>query len=192
MIETMRKSVLFLFSVLAVLLLHTAAYAQTPVVPDGYELVDSVIYVPTAQLDSALVGFNVFSEVTVHQSQSIADAMKGQLERNAGRPIAGYRVRIFFDNSQSSRTASEAVLKAFNASHPGCAAYRSYVNPYFKVTVGDFRSRTEAMQMLRILKPEYPSAFIVKENINYPVVDAGHSYVTDTVKVLRRIEYFNN
>lgn len=182
------NTIFALFCLLA--LCHTAHAQDRSRLPEGYELVDSLVYVPAALLDSALVGTDLFSEVTVHQSQNIRDAFEGHLKRNCSRAIQGYRVRIFFDNSQNSRTASQAVLNSFIASHPGHAAYRSYVNPYFKVTVGDFRSRTEAMQMLSEIKGEYPSAFIVKENINYPVIDSRHSYVQDTVKVLRKIDYF--
>ena len=94
-------------------------------------------------------------------------------------------MRIFFDNSQSARTESEATLKAFEAGHHDISAYRSYVNPYFKVTVGDFRTKSEAMQLLQKIKWEFPAAFIVKENINYPVVDKNNAVRTDTVKVLR-------
>ena len=35
------------------------------------------------------------------------------------------------------------------------------------------------------IKWEFPAAFIVKENINYPVVDKNNAVRTDTVKVLR-------
>lgn len=159
-----------------------------------YEYVDSVVYVPTASLDSSLVGRDALADLTVHQSKDIADAFRSHVSRNQARVVSGYRVRIFFDNSQSSRSVSEATLSAFRSRYPGYAAYRSYVNPYFKVTVGDFRTRSEAMQLLQLIKPSYPSAFIVKENINYPVVDREHAYVVDTVKVLRKVsapDYFN-
>ena len=66
-------------------------------------------------------------------------------------------------------------------------AYRSYANPYFKVTVGDFRTKSEAMALLERIKYEFPSAFVVKENISYPIVDVNNAYVIDTVKVLRPV-----
>ena len=166
--------------------------AQTA--PEGYEYADSVVYIPTASLDSSLVGRNIFNDVTVHQSKAVEEAMTGHLGRNRSRVISGYRVRIFFDNSQNSRSGSETVLNSFRSRYPGYAAYRSYVNPYFKVTVGDFRTRSEAMQLLQVIKGEYPSAFIVKENIAYPVVDKENSYVVDTVRVLRKTaaaDFFN-
>jgi len=122
-------------------------------------------------VDSTLVGksiFNLLPNVTVHQSQSIMTAMNRQIAANSSRKMSGYRVRIFNDNKQNSRGASEAAMGRFKGMFPGVAAYRTYSNPFFKVTVGDFRTKSEALKMLQQLKGSFPSAFIVKETINYP------------------------
>ena len=135
-----------------------------------------------AALDSTLVGKNIFSilpaksrgaraSVTVHQSDNILKALNNQIASNSSRKVSGYRVRIFNDNKQPSRGASEAALNRFKGMYPGIAAYRTYSNPFFKVTVGDFRTKSEAMQLLQQIKGSFPSAFIVKESaINYPPV----------------------
>jgi len=172
------------------------ASAQTIEVPAGYELVDSVVYIRAAAVDTVLSGKNIFQElplvakgdaadVKVHQSQYISVAMHQYFNDNSSRVISGYRVRIFFDNRQTSRTASEATLYSFMEKYPDVDAYRSYVNPYFKVTVGDCRTKSEAMQLLERIKDEFPTSFIVKENINYPVTDKSRPVLIDTVKVLR-------
>ena len=156
---------------------------------------DTVIYRQSALLDTLLAGHDIFSEmpsvakgdgadVKVHQSEGIASLMASHFAGNPLRAIQGYRVRIFFDNRQTARAESEATLNRFTAGHYEIPAYRSYANPYFKVTVGDFRTKSEAMQLLVRIKDEYPSAFIVKENINFPVVDKSRPVVADTVKVI--------
>ena len=168
-----------------------SASAQQVEVPEGYELVDSVIYRPVATADSTLVGKNIFNvlpdNVNVRQSQQIANSMKSHVASNGARTISGYRVRIFFDNKQSARHESENSLKKFRSMYPDVAAYRTYTNPYFKVTVGDCRTRSEAMALLKRIKRTFPSAFVVKENIEYPVVDKDNAYVVDTVQVLRSV-----
>jgi len=142
---------------------------------------DSLSYMPGAALDSTLQGKNIFdllpskekgdrAEVSVHQSQYILNALNAQIASNATRMIVGYRVRIFNDNKQDARSASEAVFNSFKSMYPGISAYRSYTNPFFKVTVGDFRTKSEAMQLLQDIKGSFPRAFIVKENIGYPAV----------------------
>lgn len=168
-----------------------SASAQHVEVPEGYELVDSVVYRPVATADSTLVGKNIFNvlpdNVNVRQSQQIANSMKSHVASNGARTISGYRVRIFFDNKQNARTESEAVLKRFNGLYPDVMAYRIYANPYFKVTVGDFRTKSEAMALLARIKGAFPSAFVVKENIEFPVVDKDNAVIADTIKVMRPV-----
>ena len=43
------------------------------------------------------------------------------------------------------------------------------------------------MQLLERVRGDYPSAFVIKETISYPPVDKEHSYIVDTVQVLRKI-----
>lgn len=153
--------------------------------PQGYELVDSVIYAPAAKMDSTLLGRDIFSMVKVRQSQDILDAFNRQVEANPSRERIGYRVRIFFDNRQSARSESESAMRRFESSYPGIPTYRSYENPYFKVTVGDFRTKSEALSLLQRIKGDFPSAFVVKGMIQFPVTEGGASVRVDTVSVLR-------
>jgi hypothetical protein len=168
-----------------------SASAQQVEAPEGYELVDSVVYRPVATADSTLVGKNIFNvlpdKVNVRQSQQIANSMKSHVASNKARTMSGYRVRIFFDNKQNARTESETVLKRFNGLYPDVMAYRIYANPYFKVTVGDFRTKSEAMALLARIKGAFPSAFVVKENIEFPVVDKDNAVFADTIKVMRPV-----
>ena len=167
--------------------------------PGGYAFKDSVVYVPVPAMDTLLAGKNIFSllpskvkgnlaDVFVHQSASIRGVMDAHFVSNSARPISGYRVRIFFDNRQSARADSQKVMDEFSEKYHGIPVYRSYVNPYFKVTAGDFRSKSEAMQLLQKIRQEFPSAFIVKEkSINYPALDKSNAVVADTIRVLYRI-----
>ncbi|HCY00222.1 MAG TPA: hypothetical protein DG754_08805, partial [Bacteroidales bacterium] len=54
---------------------------------------------------------------------------------------------------------------------PGITVYRTFQSPYYKVSVGDFRSRDEALKQLKRLSRKYPKAFIVGEWINFPSLD---------------------
>ena len=172
---------------------------QEFVIPEGFELVDSIVYRPAAAVDTLLVGRNIldimpkkdsgaFSNVNVNQTPQIDTALMQHVVSNASRTLSGYRVRIFFDNKQTARVASEETLKRFESMYHDVVAYRTYANPYFKVTVGDFRTKSEAMALLERIRYEFPSAFVVKENISFPVVDTENAFVVDTVKVLRPIQ----
>lgn len=133
-------------------------------------ITDSTCSFHAPVLDSSLVGTDIFSTVTVNQPESVRRAFEQYVAGNSERKITGYRVRIFFDNSQSARTRSETVAKEFAAEHPSVKVYRSHISPYFKVTVGDFRSRVEAMAFARSIGDKYTSVFLVKEPIQYPEI----------------------
>ena len=191
-----RTETLILFLAALVLSGLNELSAQEIVVPEGYELVDSIVYRPASAVDTSLVGKDIFklmpkkskggaADVEIFQSDSLMNAMQKHLAANSGRTLSGYRVRIFFDNRQSARVASEETLKRFENLYHDVVAYRTYANPYFKVTVGDFRTKSEAMALLERIRYEFPSAFVVKENISFPVVDRENAYVIDTLKVLR-------
>lgn len=172
-------------------------------VPEGYVLVDSLVYRHVSGVDTLLAGKDVFhimplkarggnADVEIYQSQEVANSLRQQIRSNSSRTMNGYRVRIFFDNRQTARAESEETLKRFEARYHGLKAYRTYANPYFKVTVGDFRTKSEAMALLTAIKNEFPSAFVVKESIEFPVVDSDNAYFVDTVKVLKPVnEVFN-
>lgn len=185
-------------SFVAAVLFSANVSAQELVAPQGYYYADSLVYVANVSVDSTLVGKDIFHDmpsealgdaatVSVGQSELIEQSMRKHVESNPGRALSGYRVRIFFDNKQTARTESENTVSKFRDIYGDIAVYRTYTNPYFKVTVGDCRTRSEAMHLLSRIKHNFPSAFVVKENIECPLVDDQAAYRIDTVKVLRPI-----
>ena len=79
--------------------------------------------------------------------------------------VYGYRVRIFFDNSQNARQKASATLAQFNNMFTGVPAYMSYENPYFKVTVGDCATIEEAIILKGRVEGSFDRAFISREEI---------------------------
>ena len=57
----------------------------------------------------------------------------------------------------------------FSEIHPGIPVYRVYENPYFKVTVGDFRTKSDAIRFMNGIG-EHIWAFITRETIAYPLL----------------------
>lgn len=139
---------------------------------------DDLTAVRESSLDSTLYGKNIFTvisqsrsgqgKVTIDQPSSLVSAMASHKTSNASKQMNGYRVRIFFDNSRNARTVSEQVAASFSAIYPSVSVYREYENPYFKVTVGNFRTKADATRFLNNIKGQFPSGFIVRERITYP------------------------
>lgn len=177
-------------SILAFCVLCFCAKAQSTA-PQGYEWADSLVYTPMSAIDESLQGRNIFTampeNVNIYQNSAVRDSLVAYIQKNNNRNVNGYRIRIFFDNKQNSRGASEAEAARFRSLYPGYSVYRSFANPFFKVTIGDFRTKSEANVALRVIVNDFPTAFVVKEKFRFPALDPK-SYTVDTVKVLRKIE----
>ena len=126
------------------------------------------------QLDSTLLGRDIFSalpeQVVVRQSPAVREALRKQVSGNAGKTINGFRIRLFFASSRTAREESASVIRRFNDRYPHIQAYRTYASPNFKVTAGNFRTRLEAERFLRMIKGDFPDAFIVRERFKYATV----------------------
>ncbi len=126
-----------------------------------------------APLDSALLGKNIFSILgpgaKVHQSAEVRQAMAQYVEKNAGKSVSGYRIRVFYDNSPQARTRSETIEQNLLEQYPGYKVYRSFESPNYKVLIGNFRSKDEALRLFNMLRKSYPTAYIIKDSIEYPL-----------------------
>jgi hypothetical protein len=126
----------------------------------------------SAQVDSTLMGRSILSVlgpgVTVNQSRTMRSALDSYVSNNAAKKLSGFRIRVFFDNGQSARTRSESIARSISNGFPGIGVYRTFESPNFKVCVGDFRTKDEALKVYHALKATYPTAIILKETINYP------------------------
>lgn len=125
-----------------------------------------------SQVDSTLMGRSILSVmgsgVTVNQSRTMRSALDSYISNNAAKKLTGYRIRVYFDNGQSARMRSESIARSVSNAFPGIGVYRTFESPNFKVTVGDFRTKDEALKVYHSLKATYPTAIILRETINYP------------------------
>jgi hypothetical protein len=110
------------------------------------------------------------SHIILRQSTAIKELLHNYIARNHYKKLQGFRVRIFFDNSQSARQRALDAEANFKTQYPDMPTYYTYQNLYFKVAVGDFRTKSDAMRFLHTIAGQYPGAFIIKESINYPAL----------------------
>ena len=112
--------------------------------------------------------FDQLSEnVSVRQSRTLREAMGAHIERNARRTASGlagqtFRIRIYFDSGQNARSGSEAAAARFRSLHPGVPVSRTFTDPFFKVTVGNYATKADAAAALKAIQQEFPTAFIVR------------------------------
>ena len=116
-----------------------------------------------AALD-ALLGYNT---PDTEAQERITDGEN----RQQGNTRAGYRIQVFDDNNPRSaaaeaKTRERQMLAAF----PQWKTYVSFNSPYWRVKIGDFRTRGEAEAALEEIREAFPylGAYlrIVRDKIN--------------------------
>jgi hypothetical protein len=107
------------------------------------------------------------SQYTQVQSDSRLDSLVEQhIETNkAANGIQGFRVQVFFGSER--KPAQDAKTKMLQLM-PDEEVYLIYQQPYFKVRVGDYRTRLEAEAAYRKLMHEFDKVFVIPDKINLP------------------------
>lgn len=101
------------------------------------------------------------------------------IEKNKDNDLAflkmpGFRAQVFSGNNQ--RKSKEEALqkeKLIKEMYPDLPTYITYTAPFWKLRVGDFRSREEAYSLMRELKESFPEfakeMYIVKDEVKIPL-----------------------
>jgi CRISPR/Cas system CSM-associated protein Csm5 (group 7 of RAMP superfamily) len=112
------------------------------------------------------------AKVHVEQSTEIKSLIQKQKQSDCeNRGIPGYRIRIFSDLSADAREkAIEAKARFYQVFGDDMPVYIVYVDPNFKVYVGDFKTRNDALVFLKRIKKDFPNAFPTYTQINYPEI----------------------
>ena len=112
--------------------------------------------------------------------QQVSIEMDSLLEANYNKLIAknmlssgipGYRIRIYSESGLGAKDEQQRIRARFLSLFPGLDAYNRYDEPYFKIYVGDCRTRSEAVKLDDMIKKEFPNTFIVPDYINLKRAD---------------------
>lgn len=88
-----------------------------------------------------------------------------QYQQLSNGTFPGYRIQIHFGQDRTNATKAKT---DFSTKYSLFPSYLSYQQPYFKVCIGDFRTKLEAVRALNSIKKDYPGAFVVRDKINPP------------------------
>lgn len=108
-------------------------------------------------------------KISLIQDRKIEELVAKHIEINSKTPVKGYRVKIHFG---ADKNKAKDVKAKFLTQFPTVAAYEKYDQPNFNIRVGDFRTKLEAYKFLKEIQPEFPSAFIVQDEITLPEPEA--------------------
>lgn len=105
-------------------------------------------------------------QVMISMDSLVLDQYKKHLVYNSkNRGIEGFRIRIFSDNGQGAKDEQKRVRARFLSLHPGIVTYNRYEGSYYKIYVGDFRTKRDALKTLDFIRDDFPDAFIVEDKI---------------------------
>lgn len=102
--------------------------------------------------------------VIVHADPDVDVLLKKyrNVQQGVIRSGRGYRVQIYAGNDRAKANQTKI---DFMRRFPGMRAYLSYVQPQFRVKVGDYRTREEAREMYQKVNTLYNPCMIVPDLI---------------------------
>lgn len=105
--------------------------------------------------------------VKIIQSESISTVLFLHLEvQKRNIQNNGYRICIFADSGQEANRKAENVRSVFMGIYRYVRPYKTFNYPFYRVYVGDFKTKSEAMRFLKVLERNFPNAYIVSDIIS--------------------------
>lgn len=78
--------------------------------------------------------------------------------------IPGFRIQIYKESGNTALDKALAIRDKFEKKYD-IPAYITFNEPYYRVRVGDFKTRLEAIRFLDKIKRDYPLAWEIKDDI---------------------------
>ncbi|HKJ31248.1 MAG TPA: SPOR domain-containing protein [Balneolaceae bacterium] len=177
MISTLKKYGYLFSSLIFILLLISGCSSSKKVEKTVSEIKKSEQKVQAEKTASFISGVNLadyrtkLSDIYSTMNNKVPDAFKplpSQKEHIVSN--SGYRVQII---STDNKDKAEDVLHKFNDwifeqndITYKAMAYIIFKQPYYRVQIGDFLSKKNAIKYSRKVKRKYPGAWIVQDKIN--------------------------
>lgn len=117
-------------------------------------------------LNSNQLGWGKFSLTSNTLSDNIISKHININQKAKGIP--GYRIQVFFASGKEAKNQALKIKNELRNLYPQHEAYIIYEEPFFKLRIGDFRTKIEAYKLFKIVQESYPSAFIVEDLISFP------------------------
>jgi len=116
----------------------------------------------------------IISKLYLDQDTRLTNMVRWHIENNRRKNgVDGWRVEIFFSSDSDAREKALRVKQEFLSMYPDIPVHIKFIAPNFKVRVGDFRTRNEALKLRKEIIGKYPKSFEVKDVIKFPNLPPG-------------------
>jgi len=115
--------------------------------------------------------FDKIGRLAIYQDPRIDSLISRQILSNMKlNGLEGFRIQIYSSSNRNAREESGKVRAEFISKFPAeLVSYASFAEPgYYKIRVGDFRTRTEGTKYLLMVRKVFPDAYLVPDIINFP------------------------
>jgi len=111
-----------------------------------------------------------YGEVTIKQDERLVTLFNNHKALNIQNEskIQGWRVQIYNSSGVDSRKEAEEIRRKFLERYPDATVYVIYQPPFFKIRVGDFRTREDAYMLYKQIVNEFPISYLVNDIIQLP------------------------
>lgn len=105
----------------------------------------------------------------VRQDPAIDTLVSRHILMNASKQgVDGWRIQIYRGGHRTASEDSNKIRAGFMEQYPDIPTYRTFDRPnWFKVKVGDFRTREEAAKIFFDIVSKYPDAYLIRDVIAY-------------------------
>ena len=105
----------------------------------------------------------------LEQDQRIEQLIQRQKDIHVNdSTIDGFRIQIFMESGNDAVEKANVVMEEFELKYPDVPIYLVFGQPYYRLRVGDFRTRLEAEKAHLELVKEYKKAFVTSDRIQLP------------------------
>lgn len=113
---------------------------------------------------------DLYQTLSIDKDYRLDKMVNWHIQNNKRREgIEGYRVEIFFSTNNRESALDKKV--EFLEQYPEYNVYVLFISPNFRVRVGDFRTKNEAVKLFKMIEKDYSAAFVVRDNINFPMTE---------------------
>ena len=106
------------------------------------------------------------AKVYINEDTKLQMIINNHKEQNKNKQeIRGWRIRVYMGSGRNARDEANAVKLKIRSVYTEVEPHLVHHSPYFKVLVGDFRTRIEAESFRKKLIRDYPNCYVVESEV---------------------------
>lgn len=108
-------------------------------------------------------------QVYINQNPDLQKIINNHISINKDKYVLkGWRVQIFLGSGKNARSRANSKKSNFLSRYPDVKAYLDYSAPYFKIHVGNFRTKIEAEAFKKKISRNFSNSWVVESEIDKP------------------------